>query len=101
MRICLLILERGEGRERRGKKERERERETHRTAASYTCPIRDQTLSVGVCPALELNLQALGAWDEAPTNHSSHYFFDHFFSSACFLLLFWGCDDTNIRSFII
>ena len=62
-RICLLILEREEGRENIDVREKDR------FAATCIYPDwRDQTCNLGMCPDWESNLQTFGVWDDAPTN---------------------------------
>ena len=57
LRICLLILEREEG----------REREKHQSVASHSAWTRNQTYNLGMCPDQESNPHTFGVWD-TPTN---------------------------------
>ena len=67
--ICLLILEKEEGRGRKeGREEGRRERER---IIDWLPPIgtltKDQTCNLGTCPDQELNPWPFGVWDDAPT----------------------------------
>lgn len=63
--MCLLILERGEG---RTGGERETETcEKHPLVASHTHPSWGRTCNLPMCPHQELNPQPFGVRDDAPT----------------------------------
>ena len=64
LRICLLILEREEGRERETAMW---ERNINRMPPIHA-PTGYWTHNLGMCPDRKLILQSFGAWDDSPTN---------------------------------
>lgn len=63
LRMCLLILDRKEGTERRRNVD---VREKH-WSPTICAPTGDRTHNLGLGPHRELNLQPGGVWDDAPT----------------------------------
>ena len=63
LRTCILILERGEGRERNING-----RDKYRLVASHMCPDWDRICNLAVCPGGESNLQPFSLQDDAPTD---------------------------------
>lgn len=73
--IFSLLSERREDGERAGcGGEKETDRQTDMDAGekqsvgSHTCPDQGSKPQLGMCPALESNLQTFGLWDKPPTN---------------------------------
>ena len=64
----MLIDFREREREEIGREKKSDVREKHQLVVSHTCPDRDQTYNLGMCPDRDLNLQPFGLWDDAPSN---------------------------------
>ena len=88
-RICLLILEK----EDEGRRETDRQtdtdihvREKHWSVASRTRADRGWTCNLVTCPDWASNPEALGAWDDDPTNWTT---------GQAWVAFYWGSHSRN------